>query len=31
MTPDDEAFKATVKVLGEYIKHHVKKKQPSFV
>jgi hemerythrin superfamily protein len=27
MTPDDEAFKATVKVLGEYIKHHVKEEE----
>jgi hemerythrin superfamily protein len=27
MTPDDEAFAATVKVLGEYIKHHVKEEE----
>ena len=27
MTPDDEAFKATVKVLSEYIKHHVKEEE----
>lgn len=27
MTPDDEQFKATVKVLGEYIKHHVKEEE----
>ncbi|MGH8177731.1 MAG: hemerythrin domain-containing protein [Steroidobacter sp.] len=27
MTPDDETFKATVKVLGEYIKHHVKEEE----
>ena len=27
MTPDDESFKATVKVLGEYIKHHVKEEE----
>ncbi len=27
MTPDDEEFKATVKVLGEYIKHHVKEEE----
>jgi hemerythrin superfamily protein len=27
MTPEDETFKATVKVLGEYIKHHVKEEE----
>jgi len=27
MTADDEAFKATVKVLSEYIKHHVKEEE----
>jgi hemerythrin-like domain-containing protein len=27
MTPDDETFKATVKVLSEYIKHHVKEEE----
>ena len=27
MTPDDETFKATVTVLGEYIKHHVKEEE----
>jgi hemerythrin superfamily protein len=27
MTPDHEAFKATVKVLGEYVKHHVKEEE----
>ena len=27
MTPDDEPFKATVKVLSEYIKHHVKEEE----
>ena len=27
MTPEDENFKATVKVLGEYIKHHVKEEE----
>jgi hemerythrin superfamily protein len=27
MTPDDEAFEATVKVLSEYIKHHVKEEE----
>lgn len=27
MTPDDEAFKATVKVLCEYVKHHVKEEE----
>jgi iron-sulfur cluster repair protein YtfE (RIC family) len=27
MTPDEEAFKATVKVLGEYVKHHVKEEE----
>lgn len=27
MTPEDESFKATVKVLGEYIKHHVKEEE----
>jgi hemerythrin-like domain-containing protein len=27
MTPDDESFKATVTVLGEYIKHHVKEEE----
>ena len=27
MTPDDESFKATVKVLGEYVKHHVKEQE----
>jgi hemerythrin superfamily protein len=27
MTPDDEAFKATVTVLAEYIKHHVKEEE----
>jgi hemerythrin superfamily protein len=27
MSPEDEAFKATVKVLSEYIKHHVKEEE----
>lgn len=27
MTSEDERFKATVKVLGEYIKHHVKEEE----
>jgi hemerythrin-like domain-containing protein len=27
MTPDDETFKATVKVLGEYVQHHVKEEE----
>ncbi len=27
MTPDDEAFEATVKVLSEYVKHHVKEEE----
>jgi len=27
MTPDDETFKASVTVLGEYIKHHVKEEE----
>jgi len=27
MTPEHEAFRATVKVLGEYIKHHVKEEE----
>jgi|HigsolmetaAR202D_1030399.scaffolds.fasta_scaffold00811_5 hemerythrin superfamily protein len=27
MTPDDEAFEATVKVLCEYVKHHVKEEE----
>jgi hemerythrin superfamily protein len=27
MTPEDENFKATVKVLSEYIKHHVKEEE----
>jgi hemerythrin superfamily protein len=27
MTPEDETFKATVKVLSEYIKHHVKEEE----
>lgn len=27
MTPEDEAFKATVTVLSEYIKHHVKEEE----
>ena len=27
MSPDDELFKAKVKVLGEYIKHHVKEEE----
>jgi hemerythrin superfamily protein len=27
MTPEDEHFKATVKVLSEYIKHHVKEEE----
>ena len=27
MSPEDESFKATVKVLSEYIKHHVKEEE----
>lgn len=27
MTPDDEVFEATVKVLSEYVKHHVKEEE----